>query len=78
MKFNSRRFKQIIASVAPVRERGLKSLDVISSISNRPVAPVRERGLKFRDYNLQKGQKLVAPVRERGLKSLFNLKSIVS
>ena len=39
-------------SVAPVRERGLKSTQALREIQNELVAPVRERGLKF-GYNNQ-------------------------
>ena len=59
--------KQII-TVAPVRERGLKSGDGVPLKKNLPVAPVRERGLKLEKRYMSVDLRSVAPVRERGLK----------
>ena len=56
-------------AVAPVRERGLKSLQADTSDDGQLVAPVRERGLKSGNGQCVVCMKLVAPVRERGLKS---------
>ena len=64
--------------VAPVRERGLKSIVTPNYQTTAVVAPVRERGLKF-DVVFQ-GVHLadVAPVRERGLKSpALSLKALL-
>ena len=36
--------------VAPVRERGLKSLPIGNDVDSYKVAPVRERGLKYRSF----------------------------
>ena len=44
--------KREASAVAPVRERGLKSIWVILIKIDRIVAPVRERGLKFLAVNL--------------------------
>ena len=58
-----------LKSVAPVRERGLKSAVNYVFLKDNTVAPVRERGLKCRFFRRNRRYSLVAPVRERGLKS---------
>ena len=60
-------------AVAPVRERGLKLLDVKFNLKCIRVAPVRERGLKLMTVCPGILSLVVAPVRERGLKSDENL-----
>ena len=56
-------------NVAPVRERGLKSLRSVVILSTTiTVAPVRERGLKYAISSTIAASLGVAPVRERGLK----------
>ena len=61
-------FDNLVAAVAPVRERGLKSSCIARSFASRLVAPVRERGLKFDEQAIEIAKQMVAPVRERGLK----------
>ena len=40
--------------VAPVRERGLKSVEYLHTLISRLVAPVRERGLKCQNRKSQR------------------------
>ena len=60
--------KQSPIPVAPVRERGLKCTQLLTSAIYGKVAPVRERGLKYAGAWAGKRSGKVAPVRERGLK----------
>ena len=39
-----------IVSVAPARERGLKSSKYYTAVVNKMVAPARERGLKYKGF----------------------------
>ena len=41
-------------SVAPARERGLKSYNISAKAVNGEVAPARERGLKFSEPRIEK------------------------
>ena len=68
MKFWLNSWHQLLQSVAPVRERGLKSPARDAARARDAVAPVRERGLKFLLVECQINRCMVAPVRERGLK----------
>ena len=65
--------KQVLIQylVAPVRERGLKSLSITDEALKELVAPVRERGLKYSPSIQGCSHLSVAPVRERGLKFLL-------
>ena len=56
------------ASVAPARERGLKSISRNAVWCCQIVAPARERGLKSGRFLQRSCRCRVAPARERGLK----------
>ena len=60
-------------TVAPARERGLKSSRISKIPTAYVVAPARERGLKLIHLMQQNRKERVAPARERGLKSLSHV-----
>ena len=71
MKLSIIKNLEVRIDVAPVRERGLKSISHAREALAVWVAPVRERGLKLLRLPKSKLMLLVAPVRERGLKCSF-------
>ena len=76
MKFNLDVLLSLSRSVAPARERGLKSIEQVTTDDYvLTVAPARERGLKYSVRCASPHIICVAPARERGLKYIHHLYS---